>query len=444
MSGIPRVQISVTVGFVALIGSVALIQAGAELQRGARPQVLELFARAPAPENLRTYETDMEEASVVARALRPWMQYAQFALLGDAGEKALVGRDGWIFYRPALQYLTERPPPELPNTAPGEPLQAILAFRDQLAARGIRLLVVPVPNKGSIYPEMLTGRADRGSVVVCRRSQELLDGLKAADVEVVDLFAAFRRAKQRPENRNPDPLYLRQDTHWSPAGLAVAAVAVAERIKERGWARPGALRYRQKPVRLERVGDLFEMLRVPQIERHAAPEKILCRQVVRDQTGALYEDTPDAEILILGDSFLRVYERDEPQAAGFIAHLARELGQPLTSIVNDGGASTLVRQELYRRGELLANKKLVIWEFVERDLRFGTEGWQIVPLPVPTNNSVLVCWQRVTSFGKIGSLHRDNGFLKSGKILIWESCGWAGKISFQKTSEWCFCTRSHH
>ena len=35
---------------------------------------------------------------------------------------------------------------------------------------------------------------------------------------------------------------------------------------------------------------------------------------------------------------------DEPGAAGFIAHLARELGQPLTSIVNDGGASTLVRQ----------------------------------------------------------------------------------------------------
>ena len=56
------------------------------------------------------------------------------------------------------------------------------------------------------------------------------------------------------------------------------------------------------------------------------------------------------------------------------------LGNRLPSIVNDGGASTLVRQELARRPALLLNKKLVIWEFAERDIRFGTEGWQIVPL----------------------------------------------------------------
>jgi hypothetical protein len=84
---------------------------------------------------------------------------------------------------------------------------------------------------------------------------------------------------------------------------------------------------------------------------------------------------------VLGDSFLRIYERDEPGSAGFIAHLARELSQPLASIVNDGGASTLVRQELSRKSGLLEGKSLVIWEFVERDIRFGMEGWQGVPLP---------------------------------------------------------------
>ena len=67
--------------------------------------------------------------------------------------------------------------------------------------------------------------------------------------------------------------------------------------------------------------------------------------------------------------------------AGFIAHLARELKQPLASVVNDGGASTLVRQELHRRPALLENKRVVVWEFVERDIRLGMEGWQTVPLP---------------------------------------------------------------
>ena len=28
---------------------------------------------------------------------------------------------------------------------------------------------------------------------------------------------------------------------------------------------------------------------------------------------------------------------------------------------------------------ILLNKKLVIWEFTERDIRSGIEGWQIVP-----------------------------------------------------------------
>jgi len=42
--------------------------------------------------------------------------------------------------------------------------------------------------------------------------------------------------------------------------------------------------------------------------------------------------------------------------------------------------TTLVRQQLGRNPKLLANKKVVVWEFVERDIRFGTEGWQIVTL----------------------------------------------------------------
>ena len=41
-------------------------------------------------------------------------------------------------------------------------------------------------------------------------------------------------------------------------------------------------------------------------------------------TGAIYHDDPVASVLVLGDSFLRIYQTDEPKAAGFIAHLARQ------------------------------------------------------------------------------------------------------------------------
>ena len=31
-----------------------------------------------------------------------------------------------------------------------------------------------------------------------------------------------------------------------------------------------------------------------------------------------------------------------------------------------------------RRASLLDGKRLVIWEFVERDIRYGEEGWQVI------------------------------------------------------------------
>jgi hypothetical protein len=108
----------------------------------------------------------------------------------------------------------------------------------------------------------------------------------------------------------------------------------------------------------------------------------------RADTGQPYADVAAAEVLVLGDSFLRIYGRNEPGAAGFVAHLARELKQPLTSLVSDGGASTLVRQELHRRPALLKNKRVVVWEFVERDLRRGAEGWQPAPLPLVAHSAL--------------------------------------------------------
>ncbi len=381
-------QIFAAVMFVAVVCSAGIVQTVAELWRGESPQALEVFERLPTAENLRTFEKRLKEESLVADVLRPWAQYGQFVILGDAGDKALAGREGWLFYRPAYRYLTQHDPVSVSPSAPTDPLHAIVSCHRQLKSRGIHLLVLPVPNKASIHPEMLTRRADDGQVAVCRRTQRLLDRLDAAGIEVVNLFEAFGQAKQAGREKTGQKLYMAQDTHWSPAGAQLAAQAVASHVVQRGWAAPGDMAYRRRPVSIERIGDLVEMLQVPQIERSLGPECYACQQVVDSDTGAPIGNDPEAEILVLGDSFLRVFEQDEPGSAGFVAQLAFELQQSLTSIINDGGGSTLLRQELARRPELLKNKKLVIWEFVERDIREGTEGWQDVPL-TPGGNTAL-------------------------------------------------------
>ena len=369
-----------TILFLGLIVAVPLIQTAKEATQDEGVIALELFGATPTAANLRSYEKKLEEASWLGLLSRHWIQFAQFAWLGYGGEKVVVGSHGWYFFKPGLNSMLARSQIMGLATGTNDPVAAIIDFRDQLAARGIHLLVMPVPNKESIYPDRLTSRGEKMRGIVAPRTREMLDGLKAAGVEVVDLFKEFNEA--RWQNRNPEtPLYLAQDTHWSPAGVALAVNQVALRLTALGWVRPGHFDYSERVAPVQRLGDILHMLQTPAIERMVTPEKVVAVQVTRGEDHQLYKDDPNAEIIVLGDSFMRIYQEDQPNAAGFIAHLAKKLKQPVLSLVNDGGGSTLVREELSGRPPFLKNKKVVIWEFVERDIGIGIKGWRRVQLP---------------------------------------------------------------
>jgi hypothetical protein len=342
-------HIFLTTAFLVLICSNGLIQIVVDLREGRAPQATELFVRTPTHANIRAFETDLQDNCWLTQKLRPYVQYAQFMILRELGDKAIVGEDNWLFYKPAVQYLVE--PWALDEAGEqGNVISAVVSFKDELAQRGIHLLVVPAPNKSSVYPDMLTKQAGKGEAHAAPAGEAM-------------------------------KYYLIQDSHWSPEGVRLAAQAVARRLTDLGWAEKRQTNYTLKPVTIERCGDILKMTQVPQIERQFEPERIHCTQVVSRETNQPYHSDPNSEVLVLGDSFLRIYSQDEPGGAGFVEHLGYELGFPMAAIVNDGGASTLVRQQLSRNPKLLADKKVVVWEFVERDIRFGTEGWQIVHLP---------------------------------------------------------------
>ncbi len=346
--------------FLLLLVTVPFLQILQEWQRGEAPDVLRLFVQKPTKRSIAEFERRMEESSIVTRVLRPWMQAVQFFALHDGGAKVSVGRSGWLFYTPGINAITQRRQDGESHTS--DVISAVTAYRNALAARGIRLIVLPVPNKESVYPQWFSRSSMPPTRIINPETRAFFEACDVAGVEVVDLFARFREMSR-------DSYYLRQDTHWSPHGMDVAAKLVAEHIGIHG-----ATHFDSNPVKLDRYGDLIHMLQSPTIFSWLPPEHIETTQFKAIKTD-------EASVLVLGDSFSRIFENDEPGDAGFITQLAHHLGQPATRISHDGGASTLVRQELFRHPNKLANIKVVVWEFTERDLRLGIEGWQIVPLP---------------------------------------------------------------
>jgi hypothetical protein len=350
---------------------------------------------------LRPFEKELENGSVFASACRPRMQYVRYVLFKDLGEKGVLGHNGWFFYKPDVDFLIKpyvRDPRSIvvdPNDKPmnDNPVLAIARFKQQLAERGIDLLVVIVPGKPSIYPDCVSRKLRPEQAGTFSHSLRMIDDLKKQDIDIVDLFGPFTKERLQDKNAG-DSMYLRSDTHWRARGVRLAAKVVARRIKDYPWYRKGESEFAIDSVSVERTGDVAVMTTLPLDKMRSrsvsfAPEKTKCYQVYRvardeagNQTGrTLYKDDfKNSPILLLGDSFSRIYQTDEPRGAGWIAHLALELSQPIASVVNDGGASTLVRYSLARRPNLLKGKKLVVWEIVERDFRYGDEGWKDVPL----------------------------------------------------------------
>jgi hypothetical protein len=350
---------------------------------------------------LRPYEKEMEKSSIFANAVRPVMLTVYYAVFGDLGSKGVPGRHGWLFYRPDVDYLIK--PYVLdkasrsvdPNDAPVSEsiVDSIVSFKNRLSARGIDLLFVIMPTKPSIYPDLLNPSVKPGRSGTMTHSLRMMRELNDAGVETVDLFSAFA-AERKNDAAAAESLYLHTDTHFKARGVRTTAQVIAERVRKYSWYAEGTVEYAADTVMVPRKGDIAEMIGLPRsilprFPRLSAAEQTRCLQVYRiqrDESGAvadrtLYKDDyARSTILVLGDSFSRMYQTDSPRSAGWIAHLALELRQPVASLVNDGGASTLVREMLARKPNLLRNKKLVIWEVVERDFRFGEKGWKDVKI----------------------------------------------------------------
>ena len=303
-------------------------------------------------------------------------------------QTTIIGRKGWFFFLPELQHLVAGPfwgenakkVSNISNPDYADPLPAILDFKAQLDSVNIDLLLVPVPAKAAIYPEMLVTGTDipiKRTELISLFSQhrQFYRLLRQKGVQVLDLTEVFL------DHRSKYQVYCRQDTHWSSHACLLAAKEIGRTIGNPDWRKRAVNQtpYRLSTVQVEIVGDLGVSL------SPASDKEVLTITVVSQDNGTTIKPCRKSPVLLLGDSHNLVFHAGGDmyvQGAGLADHLAHQLGFPVDLVAVRGSGATPARLSLFRRRDNLAGKRLVIWCFTVREFTEG-QGWRKVPVIRP-------------------------------------------------------------
>jgi len=265
------------------------------------------------------------------------------------------GKDGWLFFVPELRSISvgdfwgdmAKKVSRASDPAYADPLPAILDFKKQLDTVGIELIFVPIPAKATIYPEMIseyttTKRTDK-------QHQKFYDILRKQGVNVLDLTDLFIENR----NTNSNPLYCKQDTHWSGQACVLAAKAIAAHIGTPSWLdeipkRKASL----EPRNVEITGDLWRELGktdLPKEQLQLTFVKTNGEAVSSTQSfGKSWRESP---VVLLGDSHNLVFHAGSgmhAQGAGLPDHLANQFGFSVDVIAVRGSGATPSRLNLFQ------------------------------------------------------------------------------------------------
>lgn len=415
--------------FLLLLGLPPLIQDVIEWRKGpagwlpAR-ELARAVSGASAPEQTIEHRLRGFDAGVARLGFtqepRQWSQQIVTSLLRRGNDRTFPGEKGWLFYRPELKALTGygplQPEPHSVSRDPAlldwtPPLKPLADFAASLKERGVQLWLVPVPMKPVIYPEKLTGHPATGPVAH-PDTTAFYNQLQGMGIRVIDLAQELWALKA--SDATEGPVYLPDDTHWTPRGMAHAAKILAGLVQQEPWF--ASLPNSAFPVESETVpsrtghGDLVEKLGARFPDQLYPPYSVkLERQLVPATRQPLPADRT-SPVVLLGDSFVNIF--DDPSlgfapadptltgrtSAGLGQHLAARLGRALDLHAVNGDGATGVRRWLANRGEtVVRTKKVVIWVLASRDLilsrtlaKTNQVHWHPTPIaPDPAGSPVI-------------------------------------------------------
>lgn len=266
-----------------------------------------------------------------------------YRLFGDAGPQVRAGCAGWLFLAEELVEVPGGPRHLADRIRLAAKLQAALA------AKGVALVVLPVPDKADLSRDTLCGlgvadQARQRPGLWARNSAGL--GLTQVDI--------------RPDW--PPGGFLRTDTHWNQTGAAFAARLVAETVTARLGAGTLPAQVVVSPPQ-DHVGDLMRLAGLARSWPWSGPQPDREGEVSTrfTRSGGLLDDVEAPSVVLAGSSYSR--------NSGFLDYLQGALNREVAQRSQDGaGFAGALLDILTREPTLLDQTRLVVWEFPMRVL----------------------------------------------------------------------------
>ncbi|EHS51183.1 hypothetical protein PDO_2002 [Rhizobium sp. PDO1-076] len=280
---------------------------------------------------------------------------ARYALLGSGRKGVIVGDDGWFFTGEEFKRVK---PTEIESA-----VSQIGEVRKKLADAGIELVMVPLPAKSDIYTEHLPDMMRNDAMMTAYG--DFSTALKQAGMTVVDTRTAMLAAKPH------DDVFLKSDTHWTPAGARVTAEAVQKTFQQSGilLASEQVTASWQTPVDV--WGDLTKYITSPDYAPRVGlkPESVpIYRTSVAEAEGSgdIFGNDASVPVMLVGTS----YSANENWS--FTDFLRQTLSSDVVNVAKEGLGPGVPMMDLLE-GQVLADTppSVIVWEFPVRYL--GTD-----------------------------------------------------------------------
>jgi alginate O-acetyltransferase complex protein AlgJ len=272
------------------------------------------------------------------------------ALFREGASGVVLGRDGWLFTN--QEYLV---PNDMEQNLDKQ-LALIDKIHQQLEQKGKRLIMLPVPMKLDTYAEHSTYVP---SEPISDLYQHFRQRLAERGIDTVDLRSTYQSVAAS------EPLFLRNDTHWSPKGAELAAQTLAQQFPELLGDTPYIT---QAAGEKQISGDLLNYLKFdPRLApSYFEPVYIELHETLKQEKGGLDDSLFGEEAIslaLVGTSYTRI---DDWNFAGFLKQaLQRDL---VTVALEARGPFESMNEFLAGPAAAGDEVQTVIWEFPLRTL----------------------------------------------------------------------------